>query len=99
MGNEPEISAALKLQGGITLFSNHLDKMIAWRPGEFSYWETRNVGVVNTSGIEASAACPLNSVIFGGCEIFIFAYEGRKASGIRHSEIRFGPSASIPENS
>ena len=55
----PEISAALKLQGGITLFSNHLDKMIAWRPGEFSYWEARNVGVVNTSGIEASAGLSL----------------------------------------
>jgi iron complex outermembrane receptor protein len=50
-----DLSPSVKLENEITFFRNHLENMIAWRPGEYSYWVARNEGVVNTSGIEASA--------------------------------------------
>ena len=45
-------SGSLKIRNDLTLFRNHINNMIQWRPGNYSYWEASNVGNIVTLGVE-----------------------------------------------
>jgi len=45
-------SGSLKIRNDLTLFRNHINNMIQWRPGKYSYWEASNIGNIVTRGVE-----------------------------------------------
>jgi len=45
-------SGSLKIRNDLTLFRNHINNMIQWRPGSYSYWEASNIGNIVTRGVE-----------------------------------------------
>ncbi len=45
-------SGSLKIRNDLTLFRNHINNMIQWRPGDYSYWEASNIGNILTRGVE-----------------------------------------------
>jgi iron complex outermembrane receptor protein len=55
----------------VTAFRNHINDMIQWNPGLYSYWTAANIRNVNTEGLETSAefiykANPLIFKLSGG---------------------------------
>ena len=49
-----KISSPLLLKFDLSLYSNRINNMIQWRPGEYSYWVADNLKSVNTSGLESA---------------------------------------------
>lgn len=46
-------TGSLKIRNDFTLFRNHINDMIQWHPGDFSWWEASNIGSIITRGIES----------------------------------------------
>ena len=53
---DQELSPSVTFNSEVTFFSNRIRDMIQWQPGEYSYWIARNVGSVNSSGLESGAS-------------------------------------------
>jgi len=49
-----QISSSANLKYDVSLYKNKINDMIAWHPGEYSYWTPDNIKSVNSSGIESS---------------------------------------------
>jgi len=46
------LTGSLRIKNDLTFFRNHLNNMIQWHPGEFSYWEADNLNNILTTGLE-----------------------------------------------
>jgi len=91
-----DISTSVKMQNSITFFRNHLNNMIAWRPGEYSYWEARNVGMVNTSGIEASAGLSMDIGSFSADMRSSYSYTRAESEVVSGNSEESGSGRQLP---
>jgi len=47
------LNTSFQIKSGLTYFRNHINNLIQWHPGEFTYWEADNVDKLTASGVES----------------------------------------------
>ena len=58
------LSGSLSIKNDITFFRNHINNMIQWHPGNYSYWEADNISALVTSGIESGININYSASVF-----------------------------------